>query len=234
MTHNDFCEQLSAELEDEYANRIQEINTIENFFKMNTNDPHSNLSGIMRKSLVLLLYAHFEGYCKQAFQYYIIYINKKQIPISRLKFGLATANLNAEFRKLFDVNHKPVNIKMFSSDSAIQQFGRKREFLANYDLYVGKIININEDFINTEANLKPDVLKKILFQLELDSSAIDVYLGEIYKLINIRNSFAHGELVRYPDEEEYDKYKNAALETMKNIKFLVETSFCKQAFLKAI
>ena len=153
MTHTELCEQLSIELEQEFLSRTEEILKIEDLFEINHRNDEDNISGIARKALVLLLYAHFEGYCKQVFQHYILYINKKQIPLGELKLGLVAANLNSEFQKLFDTNHKPVNIKSFSSDGAIQQFGRKREFLISHDGYVSRIADISEEFINTEANL---------------------------------------------------------------------------------
>ena len=232
MTHIELCEQLSIELEQELLSRTEEILKIENLFEISCRSDEDNISGIARKALVLLLYAHFEGYCKQVFQHYILYINRMRIPLSELKLGLVAANLNTEFRKLFDTNHKPVDIKSFSGDGALQQFGRKREFLIGYDTYVSRTADISEAFINTEANLKPDVLRRILFQLELDCTAADIYLGVIHKLVNIRNSFAHGERIGYPSKMEYSEYRGAAFDTMKEIKLLVEAAFREQAFLK--
>ena len=142
--------------------------------------------------------------------------------------------MQSEFQRLFDTNYKPVNIRTLSNDSAIQLHGRKRGFLTEYDESTGRIVYINEDLINTEANLKPDVLRKILFQLELDCSIIDPYESDIHRLVNIRNSFAHGERGRYPSESEYFKYREAAFNTMRNIKNLIETAFSNQAYLRAI
>ena len=234
MTHDILCEDLSTELEQEYFSRIEEINKIENFFESNRADNNEDLADIMRKSLILLLYAHFEGFCKQAFQSYIIYINKEQIPISSVKAGLAAANMNSAFQKLFDTNYKPVMINTYSSDGAIQLHGRKREFIMSYDTSLAQEMSLGEEFINTEANLYPDVLRKILFQLDLDSSLIDAYQGQIHKLVNIRNSFAHGGRDRPPTQNEYNDYKQAALDTMRNVKSIVEAAFFNRSYLKAV
>jgi hypothetical protein len=104
----------------------------------------------------------------------------------------------------------------------------------NYEESVAQTININEDFIYTEGILKPDVLRKILFQLDLDYSIVDVYQGEIHKLVNIRNSFAHGGRDRPPSQNEYNEYKEAALRTMANVKNTEEAAFLHMAYLKAV
>ena len=234
MTHEELYEQLCIELEHELLERTDELSKIENFFDMYANSSSDVLSGIMRKSLILLLYAHFEGYCKQAFQFYIVYINRKQLPLNCVKHGIIAANLNAEFQKLFDTNHKPISITTLSNDGSIQLHGRKRNFLIECENITARMTNLDESIINTEANLKPDVLRKILFQLELDCSIIDAYQGEIHRLVNIRNSYAHGERSRYPSQSEYNDYKLAALTTMNNIKNIVEKAFYEQAYLKAV
>ena len=233
MTHEDLSEQLSVELEQEYSSRVEEIQKIENFVGLNLNDD-SDMAGLMRKSLVLILYAHFEGYCKQALQYYIIYINKEDIPICNVKAGLVAANLNVEFQKLFNTNYHPVTLTSLATDAALQQHGRKREFISAYDNCINRQIGLKEDFISTESNLRPDILKKLLFQLELDSSAVDTYQGEIHRLVNVRNGFAHGERMTYPNKKEFDQYKEAAYSTMTNIKLLVAEAFAQSAYLKAI
>jgi hypothetical protein len=232
MTHESLCEQLSTELEQEYLSRFEEINKVEEFFE--TRKRNDDISDIMRKSLIILLYAHYEGYCKRAFQFYVLYINKKEIQVSDVKYGIAAVNMQREFKKLFNTSSKPVRIKTYLEDGALQFHGRKRDFLNDYDCNIRKTIELKEDFISSEGNLKPDVLRKILFQLELDCSIVDTCQSEIYKLVNIRNSLVHGDHTRCPDQNEYDRYREAALSTMKNVKALIEKAFEEQAYLKAV
>jgi hypothetical protein len=234
MTHANLCEQLSIELEQEYSKRVEEIHKVENFFRLNLKDDSDDIAGLMRKSLVILIYAHFEGYCKQALQFYILYINKEEIPICDVKAGLVAASLNVEFHRLFDTNYKPIKLRPLLSDGPLQLHARKSEFLLNYDGYVKRQISLKEDIINTESNLSPDVLRKLLFQVEIDYSVVDLYKDEIHKLVNLRNHFAHGELIRYPSQNDFDSYKSAAFNTMKEIKTLIQKAFSDKAFLKAI
>jgi len=233
MTHDALYSELTVELEQEYSKRIAEITIVENFVEYHKGTATEDVVGVIRKSLIMVLYSHFEGYCKQVLQYYVIYINKEKILSSDAKSGLIAANMHKEFRKLLDSNHKPVNMHdLLKEDGVLQQYGRRREFLGHWGEFMTKEINIGEDFIDTESNLKSHVLKKIMFQLELNYSIVDTYQNEINKLVNIRNSFAHGDRVGYPTKKEYDNYRDAVVHLMEKLKDEIETSFLDRAYIK--
>lgn len=97
---------------------------------------------------------------------------------------------------------------------------------------MNKILNISDDVIDTESNLKSHVLKKILFRLDMDFALVDDYQKDINELVNKRNAFAHGDRVRGPSNEEYERYKEQALNLMLKIKSIVYDNFSLKKFLK--
>ena len=233
MTHDVLYNNLSIELEQEYSSRINEITKVDNFIEYNRGTADEDVLGMIRKSLIMVLYSHFEGYCKQVLQYYIIYINKEKVLAADAKSGLIVANMYKEFRKLFDSNYKPVDFhSLLKEDGILQQYGRRREFIGHFDQVMKKEISIGEDFVDTESNLKSHILKKLLFQLELDYSIVDTYQNDINKLVNIRNSFAHGNRITYPSEKEYTEYKQAVISFMENLKDEIEKAYFEKAYLK--
>lgn len=235
MTHDDLYDNLLTELEQEYTSRKNEISKMENFIQLHKDESNEETIGIMRKSLILVLYSHFEGYCKQVLQYYVLYVNKEHISACDAKAGLIAANMFKEFHRLFDSNHKPVTFNnLLKEDGILQQHGRRREFVGSFDEVMANKINISEEFIDTESNLKSHVLKKLLYQLELDYTIVDNYQNEINKLVNIRNSYAHGDRITYPDEKEYNDYRLAVFELMEDVKNEVENAYYNKLYLKAV
>ena len=86
--------ELRANLEAELAWRQEELA----FFKNQINNISSeNDKERYRKSLVLILYAHLEGYIKIALQTYIQYINSLSIPRKDVSYGLMVAGMHREF-----------------------------------------------------------------------------------------------------------------------------------------
>jgi hypothetical protein len=49
-----------------------------------------------------------------------------------------------------------------------------------------------DDIVDTESNLKPVVLKKVLYRLGLDPTLADPWERVIHQLLNRRNDVAHG------------------------------------------
>jgi hypothetical protein len=199
MTHDDLCEALSLELEQEYSKRIYEITQIENFFRLNSASTSEELSGIVLKSLIILLYAHFEGFCKKALKFYVIYINKMETFICDVKYGIAAASLHEDFEKLLnDRLPPPKKINGLHSDGLLWRHYRRSEFLLNYETCLKNLVKLKDDFIDAKSILEPKVLKNLLYQLDLDYTCVDLYAGDIHKLIYMRNDFAHRESALYP------------------------------------
>ena len=84
-------------MEIELAWRQEEIA----FFKNQLNYVTEDKKGKYRKSLVLILYSHFEGYTKICLQTYIQYINSQNLDRRDVNFGLMlNYNLRFWFAKL--------------------------------------------------------------------------------------------------------------------------------------
>lgn len=109
---------------------------------------------------------------------------------------------------------------------------RRREFLSDYATSLEKSTSLKQDFIYSRSNLSSKELKKILYKLELDVSVINSHADDISNLVKKRNSYVHGELHRYPEENETKELKHAAIQTMKTIKKSICSAFDRKDFLK--
>jgi hypothetical protein len=80
-----------------------------------------------------------------------------------------------------------------ADDSGLHRYTRDREFCER----LAEVISANaildvDAIVDTESNLKPVVLQKILFRLGLDPSLVDAWKGNITMLLARRNGIAHG------------------------------------------
>jgi len=237
MSHDELLSALSDELDDAYSDRIEEIRKLENFASLRQTEPEidNDALGVFRKSLIMLLYAHFEGYCKFALQCYVIYINKKRIPVRKLKQGLIASCLEGAFVKLANSQYNPVNIaNQLREDRVLQSLGRRREFLIEYDAITpNAVVEINGDLcIDTESNLWSHTLKKLMFKLELEYNLVAEYQGDVNRLLNQRNAYAHGGRDRPPTENEYEEYKNTVFTLMRHLREEIQRSFAQRAYLQ--
>jgi len=235
MSHNDLLSALSDELDDAYAVKVEEIQKLENFASLHQSDRNTDeiALGIFRKAQIMLLYAHFEGFCKFVLQCYVIYINKECVSIQDLKHGLLASCLEGAFNKLTDSQHKPVKIKAeLKDDKVLQVLGRRREFLCAYNDTVKDIASINEDLcVDTESNLWAHTLKKLMYKLELTYDIVAEFQGDVNSLLHLRNAYAHGGRDKPPTEQEYTDYKKTVFMLMKRLRDEIQSSFSNRAYL---
>ena len=87
------ADELRAVLETELAWRQEELA----FFKNQLNEVEESNKNKYRKSLVLILYSHMEGYIKIGLQTYIQYINSQGLNRRDVNTGLMVASMHKEF-----------------------------------------------------------------------------------------------------------------------------------------
>lgn len=182
---------LRAEIEQEREWREAEMRLLRN--QVAAIDD-ARLRDVARKALVVMLYAHFEGICKVLLGAYIDKINGLQLRVSEVAPALGAACLADAFFALRDPNRK---CREFSSilpdDSALHRFARDRQFVEVSSNLFSRVVDIRaEQVVDTESNLKPAVLKKILYRLGLDHGLVEPWEAGIQQLLRRRNDVAHG------------------------------------------
>ena len=162
---------------------------------------------IYRKSLVVMLYAHYEGFTKMCFSIYIKFVNSlnlKRINI-RHKPELIASSMNKVFKKYDDKDRKNELFKRSSQDDkSIHSIYRRADLINGFNEYLEEIIEIDDDVINTESNLWSHVLEKNFYKLGIKHDIFKASYKDIDKLVNLRNSIAHGSEKRGINEKFYD------------------------------
>lgn len=188
-----------------------------------------------RKALVVMLYAHFEGVCKALLSMYVNRLNSLGLRVGEVVSPVGAASLAEVFLALRDPNKKCAEFaRTLPNDTALHRFARDREFVEVAWKVAQRFVQIDADeIVDTESNLKPIVLRKILFRLGLDPELAQPWEGSIHLLLNRRNDVAHGTARAGLDEKEYATLEQAVSLVVDGIvKAIFDAMACK-AYLAA-
>lgn len=178
-----------------------------------------------RKSLIVMLYAHFEGFSKTCFLTYIKYINSLQLKRIEVKDRpeLIASSMNKIFKKYDDKDRKNDFFRRKSpNDKSIHAIYRKADLINEFQDYFEEILVIEDDIIDTESNLWSHVLSKIFYQLGMKHDIFKNSNKNIDNLVNLRNSIAHGSERRGIAEKKYDKLEKEILSIMERLILILE------------
>lgn len=207
MTPNDMRAALEAELlwrQNEYT-----------FFKNLMNDLNEEEKEKYRKALILILYSHFEGFIKVSLLTYIQYINSQDLCRKQVNSSLVVASLHKEFVAYDNLDRKSkVFKKELPDDSNLHRYSRRIDLIDQLDDFLNDSLNVDDNIIDTESNLWYIVLKKNLYKIGLPIDIFNEYETAINKLVNRRNSIAHGNTRSGVSGFEFQEIENNTISTI--------------------
>lgn len=221
---------LWAEIEAEQEWRTEEIRFFAN--RMNASDVPQATRYI--RPLVLLLYSHFEGFLKFAFLLYVRAVNEECLTCGEANFALEAASLSKVFASLRDPQRKSdLFRRALPDDSVLHRFARDREFVERLEEMRQQRVLVPDAVIDTESNLKPEVLSKCLYRLGLRHDIFEAKRDAVNRLLNQRNRISHGETRQSIDRPDYDSLEKDVFEIMDTTKNLVMEALRKKAYLRS-
>lgn len=216
------AEQIFEELEEDRASREGEIRLIENVIARSDNDDEKNM---LRRSLVLLTYAHLEGFCKFALTAYASAINSLHLPCKDASVPLVALTLAKIFVALRDLKSKHPEFSKIAEDRDLHMVARERSFLENFAKITAGQVEIPDHAVDTKSNLSSLVLKRNLYQLGLRYPIVANQAGKIDRLLGMRNAIAHGDKLKIPKDANVKEYLQASFEVMSFVQDEVFASF---------
>lgn len=146
------------------------------------------------RSSVALLYAHWEGFVKNACGFYLSFLASKRLSFQQLRPELAALALRKRLREAGDSKKAAIHTELVK-DVRERATERAR-------------IPTSGDAIRTESNLSSRVLTEILISLGCDAARYEIYADLIDdQLVAARNRIAHGDnsYIRRPEWDELSK-----------------------------
>lgn len=209
-----------------------------------TNEKNKNK---YRKSLVVMLYSHFEGFFRFSFAQYADALNSLSIPLGKAVDSLVVSSLHIEFSK-YDIENNWINKSDIDEISKSKRFINRVELIRNIiklqsagfvDLPIRSATDSNS-IIYTESNLSPKVIDTILRQLGLENALgigttkADPLFGIVSQFIRVRNDIAHGDIT-YKDglvEVEYNKIRKAFDAVVNRIPKVITSALINKTYFK--
>lgn len=208
------ADELRAALEAELAWRQEELA----FFKNQLNEILEENKNRYRKSLVLILYSHLEGYIKICLQTYIQYINSQSLDRKEVRTGLMVASMNKEFIAYENSDRKcEIFRRELPDDARLHRLYRRIDFMERVEDFKNQKLTINDQIVDTESNLWYIVLQKNLYKVGLPINMFDEYQGDIDALVNRRNSIAHGNFKAGVTEREFSNWESKVNEVLSGV-----------------
>ena len=191
--------EFRADIEESFTWRQEEYRIIKNTIKEDNKIP-------ITKMLIAILYAHYEGFFKDAFEIYINFINSTGLELNKFNNSLITASLDREYSSFEDLNRLCRELTTDPpKENYLNRFHRRFELTKIFSSrYLNKIIKIDDKIIDTKSNLTYVVLQENLYVLGLEYDLFSEKKDKINKLVHLRNSIAHGsqkELIEFNDLE---------------------------------
>ncbi len=222
--------EVRSEIELEREWREAELRLLKN---QNAEIRTGNERAIARKALVVMLYAHFEGLTKALLTIYVNALNNLGITISQAHSALAAAALSDLFKALRNPNSKSkLFARQLPDDSELHRYARDREFLERTASFGARNLIIDVDtIIDVESNLKPVVLRKILFQLGFDPVVVKPWEGTVNQLLKRRNDVAHGTARAGIESNDYEALETAVKEIVDAMVACISDALSQQSYL---
>ncbi len=178
MSNDQFIDYLDADL----VWRKKEISDLFMIYNMQENE-------VVLKSLVLLIYAHWEGYIKKSCKLYLKYVTEAKKKIK---------DLTTNFHALALKNQIGICIDNKNSFTLANEIKFIESYIKNEDKKFKITINLDNDqektFIDTRSKLTPKVFRSLMNILGIEYKnafkARENYLN--VALISSRNAIGHG------------------------------------------
>jgi hypothetical protein len=226
MSTQDFLAQLEAD----FTWRFEEVNALKG--AVAAADP--GVRDTLRKSLVLVLYSHLEGFCVFALRHYIDAVNEVGIQCGDATPAILAGAWEELFKAVLYGDEKCVQFtRRLPDDKGLHSHWRRRHFVEEIRGFEAKAVQIDEEVIDVESNLKPLVLQRNLFILGLDHQFVTPHEGSLHRLLNKRNSIAHGTERRGIQEGDYEAFEQTARTICRALITLLETAQREQQYRKA-
>lgn len=171
--------------------------------------------GALLRALWMMLYAHYEGFCKFAFDSYLEAITRRRPKRLAVKDEIAAFSLRKRFKGLGgNLSNEMCTL-----------------FLTELSLLLEDEIQF-EERVDTRSNLHPNVMREACRILRLPYTKVDENDLRIRTLVSRRNEIAHGKPMTVKSITEYQAYENAALDVMHELAISIIQAIESQSYLK--
>jgi len=159
---------------------------------------------VLLRAAWALLYAHYEGFCKNALTIFFDAAQVSGVPCSTLPDPMKIYALREALRGLRNLPNP--------------------DFLAGIESFSVSHLDKGAAFpeVDTRSNLWPDVLVELIEIADLSPSIVNMHRAKLATLVARRNGIAHGENNMISEFAYYKSYEDAVYEVIYDLAYQVE------------
>jgi hypothetical protein len=205
-------EKVFEEIQEDITWRNLELSKIKNI-ALNLNDTELK---IFLKSILPLLYAHWEGF---------IVVSLKIV----FKF-LNTLHLSSnDYCDVYLTTAYEQTLKSLDNSTGFDK--RKKHLINLYKTFKEQVMLDSK--VDTKSNLNFGILEEICKKINLDINKFTTYKEELNELVNIRNSISHGEnSYNFESYDDIQKYLNLLKNLMLDFESEIQDLLKNKKYLK--
>ena len=222
---------VRAELEEELTWRANEIRFLRNRL---VDLPDITDQERYCKSLVVMLYSHFEGFWKAAFSIYLTELNRMALSCGDAADSIVAASMGELFQSLNDPNKKNTFFRSTApDDTSLHRYSRHAEFAGRLHEVLSFHVDIPIDLVlDTESNLTPTVVRKTLYRMGFDHEEFKSDEGTVNELLRRRNNIAHGSARSGVQVAAYRTLESSVLGIMQRVVTFIFEALDNQRYLR--
>jgi len=169
------------------------------------------------RALWTMLYAHYEGFCKFVWDFYLESLEDQGVTRGVCCVPVARFSMSKRFRELRG------NLSDGALwDACTSDFQNWMNEQLRFDLR-----------LETESNLWPELLKRNSSDVDLPSKMVEEHEFKLKALVARRNEIAHGKKMIISSLAEYQQYEEAAMLVMHELAVAVLNCLENKTYLKA-
>lgn len=146
---------------------------------------------VVLKSIILLLYAHWEGYIKKTSRVYLKYIIENKIKVSDLTENFKAVALKGLSKEVFTSKE---SLSLANELTLIKRYSLIKDYTIDKLIKIDLEIEKDKSIVDTQDNLNPAVFKNILEIIGLNyNNQYEIRKSHLENdLLAYRNSIGHG------------------------------------------
>lgn len=216
--------ELRAQLEEDLAWRLDELRRLRNALLGNLEEDSWPASAI--RALIVMQYAHLEGFVRNAFSLYVTAINGEVLDASNIHPNLFASAMISEFESL-----RTGGGEQESEDARLTRRARKQVEFVKKLIAAGKSpLSIDSDVaVSMEMNFGTDVLRRTLYRLGLAEDSINnSHYSSLEFIRNARNDIGHGSRRERISPRMFEAHRVKCEQFMNDIVRLITTAVTEQ------
>lgn len=163
---------------------------------------------------VPMVYAHWEGFVVSSLKTLLDHLNSLSLSTADVPTKLVVVGLSDAYQSL----------------SGKQSFAQRVTFTDRFRSIVQQTIRFQKK-VDTKSNLKSDVLEELCQMYGFRYERFSEVVADIDRLVNIRNSIAHGENSVIPTPDNVSKYIQAVSSAMDIFREEIESFLVNEEYL---